>query len=406
MFSLKPKLTALFSGLLLLTSPLVAQDSKAILDALVRKGVLTSDEADAVQKEAKDSAPAYALPGKKSVSKLSLSARVQTQYAGLSTDIDGTSNDPVSTNHFFLRRIYLTTKANLGPDWSMNITYDPANQAFDKAAVTYKGSDITVDVGLRKAPLGYEELTSSGSLKAIERTGVTRYFVESNNGRRLGAASYRIGVFAEGKSGNFVYGGAITNPERVGDPTSAGGSGNNHQAYWAHGGFEGKHSNGSYAIGAAIGILPDQGGKTVGAGDDMTVYSIYGDVTAGDFQVVGEFLSAKVDNGASATQDATPTGYWLQGSYKLSKNFEGVARFSHLDSDGRGVSISDGVRSAPSGGTHDKLTEYFVGGIWYIIGKELKFQAGYVYGESEDTVAGASAGAKTSGIRSQMQLSF
>ncbi len=405
MFSLKSKCATLFSGLLLMASPLVAQDSQAILDALVRKGVLTADEAAEVKKEAKSSAPTVAMPGKKTVSKLSLGARVQVQYAGLGTDIDGTNNDPVSTNHFFLRRIYLTTKANLGPDWSMNITYDPANNVFDKAVVTYKG-DVTVDVGLRKAPLGYEELTSSGSLKAIERSGVTRYFIEPNNGRRLGASGYRIGVFAEGKSGNFVYGAAITNPERVSDATSAGNAGNNQQAYWAHAGFEGKMDGGSYAFGAAVGALPDQGGKTIGAGDDLTIYSIYGDVSVGDFQVVGEYLSANVDNGASATQDATPSGFWLQGSYKFNKSFEGVARFSSLDTDGRGVKLSDGVRSAPAGNTDDKLTEYFVGGIWYIIGKELKLQAGYVHGISEDAIGGGASKATASGIRSQMQLSF
>ncbi len=381
---------------------MAAQDSKAILDALVRKGVLTSEEADAVKKEAKSSAAVYAVPGKKAVSKLSLGARVQVQYAGLSTDIDGTNNDPVSTNHFFIRRLYLTTKAKLGPDWSVNVTYDPANSAFDKAIISYKGDAIGVDIGLRKPLFGFEETTSSGSLKAIERSGVTRYFVESNNGRRLGAASYRVGVFASGKSGNFVYGASITNPERVSSPTSAGNSGNNNQAYYANAGFEGDLSDGSYEIGAAVAILPDQGGKTVGAGDDMTAFSLYGNVTIGDFHVMGEYLSASVDHGASATQDATPAGYWLQGAYKFNKNFEGVARFSHLDSDGRGVKLSDGVRSAPAGNTDDKLTEYFVGGIWYIIGKELKFQAGYVYGESE--ASGSSA--TTSGIRSQMQLNF
>ena len=79
MFSLKSKLTVLLAGLLLMASPLAAQDSKAILDALVRKGVLSSDEADAIKEEAKSSAPVFAVGGKK-VSKLSLGARVQMQY--------------------------------------------------------------------------------------------------------------------------------------------------------------------------------------------------------------------------------------------------------------------------------------------------------------------------------------
>lgn len=399
------KWLAIAGSLLLSATAVFAQDSKALLDALIAKGILTADEAKAISAEAKKTAPVFAQPGKV-VSKISLGARVQVQYAGISTDIDNTANDPASTNHFFLRRIYLVTKANLGPDWSMNITYDPSEQLFDAAMITYKKDDYSVDVGLRKAPLGYEELTSSGSLKAIERTGVTRYFVEPNNGRRLGASGYRVGVFASGQSGNFVYSAAITNPERVDSSTSNGNAGNNQQAYWVNGGFKGKHKDGSYNFGAAAGWLPNQGGKTVGTGYDLTIYSIYGDVSMGDFQLVGEYLTADVERGASATQDANPYGYWLQASYKVNKQFEAVARFSHLDSDGRGVNISDGVRSAPSGGTHDKLTEYFVGGNWYIMGNDLKFQAGYVYGESKDTVTGGTAGATASGVRSMMQLNF
>ncbi len=410
MLSKKSTWLALGSIVLGTASALFASDSGALVEALVRKGILTDQEAEEIRADlARDVAvntPVMGVPGSKEVTKLSIGARLQAQFAGLSTDIDGTAADPASTNHFFMRRIYLVTKASFGSNWSMNITYDAAESLFDAAAITYKDSDYTLDFGLRKAPLGYEELTSSGSLKAIERSGVTRYFVEPNNGRRLGAAGYRIGVYGEGKVGNFVYGAAITNPERVATATDAGSAANNQQAFWGHAAYKGKTESGSYAFGGAVGFLPNQGGKTLGTGSDLTIYSLYGDVTAGNFQVAGEYLTADVERGASATQDATPTGYWIQGSYKFTPKFEGVARFSSLDTDGRGVNIADGVRSAPSGATHDKLTEYFVGGNWYIKGNDLKFQAGYVYGESEDTVTGGVAGAKSSGVRSQMQVNF
>jgi phosphate-selective porin len=406
MFRSSTKWTALLGSALLLASSLAAQDSKALIDALIRKGVLTAEEAKGIQDEIKKTAPVVAVPGSKEVTKLTLGARVQAQYAALSTDIDGTSNDPASTNHFFVRRLYLVTKASMGSNWSVNVTFDAAEQIFDAAVVTFKNSDFTIDAGLRKAPLGYEELTSSGSLKAIERSGVTRYFVEPNNGRRLGASSYRIGIFGEGKTGNIVYGAAITNPERVDSSTSNGNAGNNQQAFYGHLAYKDSHATGNFAFGGAVGFLPDQGGKTLGAGNDLTVYSLFGDVTFGDAQIVGEYLWADNDRGASATQDASPSGFWIQGSYKFTSTFEGVVRMSSLDSDGRGVNISDGVRSAPSGGTHDKLTEYFIGGNWYIKGNDLKLQAGYVHGESDDTVTGADAGATASGFRSMMQLNF
>lgn len=405
MFTLKSKLVAGAVALVIAASPVLAQDSKALIDALIRKGVLTADEAKAVQDEAKKSAPVYAAPGAKPVSKLSIGARLQVQYAGLSTDIDNAA-DPADTNHFFLRRVYLVTKASLGSDWSMNITYDAAESLFDFAAITYKQGDQSFDIGLRKAPLGFEELTSSGSLKAIERSGVTRYFIEPNNGRRLGAAGYRVGLFTDGKVGDFFYSAAITNPERVSSSTDNGTAANNGQAFWAGAGYKGKIEGGSVTLGVAGAMLPDQGGKTLGAGNDLTIWSVYGDITAGNFQLSGEYLTADVDRGASATQDASPSGYWVLGAYKFTPKFEGVVRYSSLDSDGRGVNISDGVRSSASGGTMDKLDEFFVGANYYIMGNDLKWQFGYVWGKSEDTVAGAPAEAETTGFRSQFQVNF
>lgn len=412
MLNKSTKWLALAGSLLLSAATACASDSGALLEVLVRKGILSDQEAEDIRADlVRDAAqpPAIATGGSNYTTRLRISGRLQTQFAGLGTDIDNTNADPASTNHFFLRRIYLTARADLGPDWNTNITYDFAGSLFDAAWVQYKRGDLTFDLGLRKVNLGYEERTSSGSLKAIERSGVTRYFVEENNGRRLGAGSYRVGLFMDGKQGNFFYGAAITNPERAvnfGNAAGVGNNTNNTPAFWGNAGYNGKFDGGTFVIGGGLGILPDQGGKTLGTGNDLNVYSLYTDITADKFGIAAEYLTANVDRGASATRDASPWGYWIQPTFKFSEKFEAVVRYSYLDSDGRGGNLSDGVRSAPGGGTHDKLSEYFVGGNWYIKGNDLKFQAGYVYGESEDTVTGGVAGAKSQGVRSQVQLNF
>jgi len=353
--------------------------------------------------------------------KLRISGRLQTQFASLHTDIAGpiSAADPAATNHFFARRLYLTARADLGPNWASNLTYDFAGDLFDAAWVRYKGSGFSVDLGLRKVNLGYEERTSSGSLKAIERSGVTRYFVEENNGRRLGAGSYRVGAFIDGKRGAFFYGAAVTNPERVVNSAAASSAGNgtrNQFAFWANAGLSGligaDGSGATYVIGVGAGYLPDQGGRLVGIGHDLTVYTVYADVrgiAGGRFTLAAELLGAEVERGASPMRDANPWGYWVQPTFKVSGQVEIVARYSSLDSDGRGVSLSDGVRSAPSGGTHDKLRECFFGGNWYLRGNDLKLQVGYVHGESRDAVGGGSGGvarAKVRGVRSQLQFNF
>lgn len=418
MFTTKSKWFALMLGTATVAAPAIAQDSGALMDVLVRKGILTDQEAEEIRAELVREAaqpPATATGGSNFTTRLRLSGRIQAQYAGLDTNIDNAA-DPASTNHFLMRRVYLTARADLGADWNANITYDFAGDLFDAAFVQWKQSpSLSFDFGLRKVNLGYEERTSSGSLRAIERSAATRYFVEENNGRRLGAGSYRVGVFMDGTEGDFFYGAAITNPERAVNFSTAAGAGNNTNnsvALWANAGYRMKLSEGSLVIGAGFGSLPDQGGKAgatpfgVGTGADLRVYSLYADLTVGRFGLAAEYLSADVERGVSATQDAQPSGFWIQPTFGFNDQFEAVFRYSQLDSDGRGVNVSDGVRSAPSGGTHNKLTEMFFGGNWYLRGNDLKFQAGYVYGVSKDTITGGPAEAKVQGVRSQVQLNF
>lgn len=416
----KTKWLALLTGALLCAGSAFAQDNKALIDVLIKKGILNEEEAKQIEKDLskQDAASDVSTSHGKFLQKLTLSGRIQVQYAGIGAGIDGAAANPVSTEHFLLRRIYLGAKAELGDGWSGNLNYDFANNSFDAAFIQWKQSDqLVLDLGFRKAPIGLEEWdTSSGSLKAIERSPATRYFVESNNGRRLGAGSYRTGVFLGGTQDGFFYNLAVTNPERDefsslngnSDPgvQGSGTAANNSLAYWANAGYKGKFTNGTYRFGASYGYLPDQGGLVLGKGDNLSVYSIYGVLTAGAFDLEGEIFGSSNDHGVSATRNANASAYWIQPAYFFTKQLEGVIRYSYVDSDGRGVNISDGTRSAPSGGTMDKMSEWYFGGNYLFRGNDVKFQLGYVHSESKDTVTGAHAEAKADGIRSQMQVNF
>ncbi|MBI3885886.1 MAG: porin [Opitutae bacterium] len=392
-----------------------AQDAKAIVDALVRKGILTTAEAAQITAEAAKSKPApdVATSGGKFVQGLSLSGRLQVQFAGLATDISGTAADPAATQHFFLRRIYLGAKANLGHGWTSSLNYDFAGSTFDEAKITWTQSDaLSLDFGFRKVPFGIEEwFTSSGSLKAIERSPGTRYFVEGNNGRRLGAGSYRIGVYAGGKNTRgLFYNVAITNPEREESSAGVAGSGsaaNNNFAYWGNLGFKGKAGASlTYVVSASVGWLPDQGGKTLGAGDDLRVFNAFADFTSGAFDLQLEYFGSDNEHGRSATKNSRSSAFSVQPAFKAGKNLEYVLRYSRVDSDGRGVNLSDGIRSAPGGGTMDRLTEWYLGLSYFFRGNDVKWQAGCLLGESRDTVTGGPAKARTQGVRSQLQLNF
>ncbi len=409
----KSQWPALLAGAFLTASSALAQDSKALIDALVKKGILTDAEAVQISNEVKgaQSAQDVATSGSKFLKKLTFSGRFHIQYAGLGTAIDGTSADPAATNHFFMRRMYLGAKAEMGNGWTGNLNYDFAGSTFDAAFVQWKQSDAFVlAAGFRKVPFGLEEwYTSSGNLRAIERSPGTRFFVEGNNGRRLGAGSYRTGLFLGGKNPTgLFYNVAVTNPER--DESAAGvtGQGNaatNAMAYWGNLGYAGKMDGGTFVLSGSVGALPDQGGKTLGAGDNLTVYNAFAEFTRGPLDLQLEYFGSDNDHGVSATQNSKSSAFSIQPAYRVG-NVEGVVRYTFVDSDGRGLTTSDLIRSAPSGGTMDKLSEWFAGVNFYFNNNDTKWQLGYIRGESKDTVTGGKAKATTDGVRSQMQLNF
>ena len=164
----------------------LAQDSGALITALIRKGILTNQEAADIRADLvreSNTVPAHAMGGGKSTDRLSVGMRMQLQYANLGTEVKNAAIQPVATNHFFTRRMYFTLKAGVGGDWGATMTYDFAGGSYDDAIVEWKPTpDLSFNFGLRKVNVAYEERATSGNLKSIERSGITRYFVESNNG--------------------------------------------------------------------------------------------------------------------------------------------------------------------------------------------------------------------------------
>lgn len=443
---------ALLGGSLLGASAAFAQTSagnKALLDLLIQKGVLTPAEAQQLTDQiAKDTAGDDVTTNStdKFLKRLTLTGRFQVQFADLGTSIDGFQNfppavlpaHPVASEHFLLRRVYLGTKVDFTNNLTGYVNYDFANVSFDAAYIRWKQSDaLIIDAGLEKAPFDYEEVTSSGSLKAIERSPITRYFDETNNGRRLGAASYRTGLYVSGSEDGWFYELAATNPERneySGDSSAGptvngdGGVGNysnntdNVLGYYGWAGYGNKFTNGTYKFGVEAGDLPDQGGPgaSVGIGNNLKIYGAFGDVTYGDFNLQAEYLSSKDDNAVTVygvTRAAKPSGAWIQPSYYLvPKILEGVVRYSWVNSDDRGVALSDGIRGATSGGTMNKMDEWYFGGNWYIDGNDVKLQFGYIHGDGKGAILPTAAGgvvansaaikASTDGVRTQVQVNF
>lgn len=153
MGSLKSKICALI-GSLLLSSAALAQDNSFLIDALLRKGILSDQEAEDIRADlSKENIAALASTSKTpNLDKLVISGRFQGQFANLATDISGTAADPAYTNHFFLRRIYLGFKANFSKGWSGYVNYDFAGSTFDAAYMEWiKNPMFVIQAGFKKS---------------------------------------------------------------------------------------------------------------------------------------------------------------------------------------------------------------------------------------------------------------
>ena len=113
-----------------------------------------------------------------------------------------------------------------------------------------------------------------------------------------------------------------------------------------------------------------------------------------------------MQSGALDGSDALVNGAYVQPSWCFSKHVEGVARAGYIDSDGRGVRLSDIVPGSPSATLCDRAQDYYLGANWYIKGNDIKLQTGLIYARAEEKPNGTTAKAETYGVRSQLQVNF
>ena len=188
--------------LLVLTLVLPALVSKAqqhdedLLNVLVKKNVITEQEADSLRSDAaikaqkkkdQDVANQHSITiGTKA---LQLSGLVQTEYEGF--------EQSTKTNTFLLHRARLDVKGSISDDWNYEVytEFAGATPKLLDAYTTYKIADfLKVTAGQFKVPFSYESLQSDADLEFIDRTQVVNALaarstdvIGNQNGRDLGA---------------------------------------------------------------------------------------------------------------------------------------------------------------------------------------------------------------------------
>lgn len=439
------KLLGLLAGFAALGTVSAQAQDKATLDLLVRKGVITQDDADYVAKSSAGTAPTLVTPKDPSVKGLKLEGLLQSQFDFLTTtDKAAGASNPPGVDQFLIRRAYLGAVADMGNGWTGEIFFDfaagtganaggqggTARNNFEKIIISKKMDDWygTITTGYQKVTFTQEEYTSSAAVKPIERSVLSRYVDEQYNGgpttQRLGFAAQHDGIFWDGKipDTGFTYGMAVTSSQQNSvSYTTTGGF--NRLAGWVNGAYASTLMDGDvgYKVGLNFGMAPGANSVSApGQGNAMWGYNPVLSMTyKKDFQLDAEFIQVSVDRGRgpagiATAQRAMPYGFNITPSYMVTPEWELVARYSSLNTNGRGTNISDIARNAANIGAtvFDAVDSYYVGVNWYISKNAVKLSLGYEYDEFTGRGAASTpssfngAKATVDGFRARMQVSF
>lgn len=429
-------LSILLAGALLGSVAAQAQD-KALLDTLVQKGLLTQQEAAQIAKES-----VVVKPAQRTTKSITFQGRIQTQYQFIQVDEKATTNNAVAaggtqraTNDFIMRRLYLGATADLGNGWSGVLVADFAasgtgagqrnyiDQAYIRKKTDWDFLQGNLDVGYKKVTFGQEENTSSASLLPIERSFATRYFAEGFNNRRLGFNSRHVGIFWTGtvpQVDGLGYGLALTTNQN--QTFQIQNAASNTMSFWGNVNYRGSIEDFKYTVGTSYGYKPKgsyfAGPTAVRSAWGLNPY-IQLDYLAATLRA--EYLLADVENGQTlnaGSQGATPQGMNVTVGYTFDIGEMGklqpVFRYSYLQTNGRGISIGDGIRNASGGGglIYDNASSYYVGANWMIMGNAVKLGAGVEYAEFKGFTAAQAPGANQDSksdvlaVRMQLQLLF
>jgi phosphate-selective porin len=363
------QLAALSAAALVGTSA-YAVSNDALLELLVKKGVLTDSEATVVATELKEEnkGVSFSAKGKETV-KLRFNGRMHFQYDSL--DMDDNGADQASTDHFYFRRLRLGAKATHENGLFAETVVDFAENdlSIDKAVAGYEFSDaLTGSFGYQKVPFGFQETTSSSKIKTIERSAANRFFADD-----IDFAGRHSGLFAKGDLGaGFSYSAALVNgAQGEGSKLQGASNANNDLAYFGRVQWE---SNG-FTVGVDGGV---QTNNAV-ANEDVTAFTGYVNYKFEGLDLLGEYFTGDLDDSGDVN------GYSLRAAYKIGK-FEPVVRYSHVKSDNFVIDTDELIRRAPDGGNvlggDNEIDSYYVG-LNYYHNKAVSFMVGYEMAETD-----------------------
>lgn len=366
-----------------------AAGNDALLDLLVKKGVLTGAEASAVKEELAAQAPLSVKAKGKETVELRFNGRMHFQYDSL--DAENNGSDLPSTNHFYFRRLRLGAKAKHENGLFAETVVDFAENdlSIDKAIAGYEFHDaLTGSVGYQKVPFGFQETTSSSKIKTIERSAANRFFADD-----IDFAGRHAGLHAKGDLGNgFNYAAAVVNAAQ-GEGSKLQGGSNNSNDIAVFGRLQWKNDD------LTLGVDGGQQSNNAKVDDndtvDVTAFTGYVNYKFEGFDVLGEYFNG--DLGDYGDVD----GYAVRLAYKFDK-FEPVFRYSHIETDGFELDTDELIRRAPATDIAGpgELDSYYIG-LNYYHNKSVSFMVGYEFADAENDAGDKD---EVDGFRARLQV--
>lgn len=368
-----------------------AQD-KALLETLVKKGMLTQQEAAQI---AKDSVAV--TPATKSTKSIKIFGGGQGWYSwGKNSVKAGTGPSGQQQSGFTLRYVKLGVEADVGGGWSAEVVTDFGTEGeyknyLDKV-VASKKIDLdylngTLQLGLRKVNMGYEQNMDDFGQYAVERS-VATYFFTRYEGKNFGSRT--VGVFWDGnitQVDGLYYGAAVTSGVSEGGVANFITDAQNSSAlsFWVNAGYKNvadiKGETLSYDLGINFGYAPQ--GSYIGD-KKGSVWGInpYATINWRGLTLIGEFFLQQVEDYTPGRDGVgrTPMGANFTAAYKMDIGewgaIEPVFRASYVTTNGMGL------KSAYTGDDLGKINQAmtFYGGVNWYATTAVKTSLGYEFG--------------------------
>lgn len=375
-----------------------AQD-KALLETLVKKGMLTQQEAAQI---AKDSVAV--TPATKSTKSIKIFGGGQGWYSWGKNSVKAGTRPFDQQSGFTLRYVKLGIEADVGGGWSAEVVTDFGTEGADKnyldKVVASKKIDLdylngTLQLGLRKVNMGYEQNMDDFGQYAVERS-VATYFFTRYEGKNFGSRT--VGVFWDGnitQVDGLYYGAAVTSG------VSEGGVGNfvtgaqdsSALSFWVNAGYKNvadiKGETLSYDLGINFGYAPQGStGPTDPTYPEYTqkgsVWGInpYATINWRGLTLIGEFFLQQVEDYTPGRDGVgrTPMGANFTAAYKMDIGewgaIEPVFRASYVTTNGMG--LKSAYTGDDLGNINQAMT--FYGGVNWYATTAVKTSLGYEFG--------------------------